>query len=97
MKNTILPVAVLLASAAFARAGDPLPTMRDVTYGSSVNAVKMKRLEQLKELIKQGADVNAPIGFNRMLNEGENPVSSSRTEPGEGVAELGRIPLVLDW
>src|SRR4029434_278469 len=47
-------------------------------YGSSVNAVKFKRLEQLKELIKQGADVNAPIGFNRMLKEGENPSSSSR-------------------
>ena len=35
-------------------------------------------LEQLRELIKQGADVNAPIGFNRMLKEGENPSSSSR-------------------
>ena len=78
MKNTILPIAILLAFAAFAPAGDPLPTLRDVIYGSSVNAVKFKRLEQLKELIKQGADVNAPIGFNRMLNEGENPSSSSR-------------------
>src|SRR5258705_1796268 len=78
MKNTILPIAILLAFAAFGQAGDPLPTMRDVIYGSSVNAVKFKRLEQLKELIKQGADVNAPIGFNRMLKEGENPSSSSR-------------------
>jgi Ankyrin repeats (3 copies) len=78
MKNTILPIAILLAFAAFAQAGDPLPTLSDVIYGSSVNAVKFKRLEQLKELIKQGADVNAPIGFNRMLNEGENPSSSSR-------------------
>jgi ankyrin repeat protein len=78
MKNTILPIAILFAFAAFAQAGDPPPTMRDVIYGSSVNAVKFKRLEQLKELIKQGADVNAPIGFNRMLKEGENPSSSSR-------------------
>jgi hypothetical protein len=78
MKNTILPVAILLAFAAFAQAGDPLPTLQDVIYGSSVNAVKLKRLEQLKELIKQGADVNAPIGFNRMLYEGENPATSSR-------------------
>src|SRR5262245_6405239 len=77
MKNTILPIAILLAFAAFAQAGDP-PTLRDVIYGSSVNAAKLKRLEQLKELIKQGADVNAPIGFNRMLYEGENPSSSSR-------------------
>ena len=79
MKNTIIPIAILLAFAAFSHAGDPLPTMWEVIYGSSVNAVKFKRLEQLKELIRQGADVNAPIGFNRMLNEGENPSSSSRT------------------
>ena len=78
MKNTILPIVSLFAFTAFAQAGEPLPTMRDVIYGSSVNAAKFKRLEQLKELIKQGADVNAPIGFNRMLNEGENPSSSSR-------------------
>jgi len=79
MKNTILPIAILLAFAAFAQAGDPPPTMVDVIYGLSVNAAKFKRLEQLKELIKQGADINAPIGFNRMLNEGEDPASSSRT------------------
>jgi hypothetical protein len=78
MKGTILPIAILFAFAALAQAGDPLPTMVDVIYGVSVNAAKFKRLEQLKELIKQGADVNAPIGFDRMLNEGENPSSSSR-------------------
>src|ERR1044072_9115212 len=78
MKNTILTSAILLAFATFVQAGDPVPTMRDVIYGSSVNAVKLKRLEQLKELIKQGADVNAPIGFNRMLYEGEDPATSSR-------------------
>jgi hypothetical protein len=78
MKNTILPVAILLAFTVFARAGDPLPDMSDVIYGSSMNALKLKRLEQLKELIKQGADINAPIGFNRMLYEGEHPATSSR-------------------
>lgn len=78
MKNTLLAIAVLLAFEASAQAGDPLPAMRDVIYGSSVNAVKLKRLDQLKELVKQGADVNAPIGFNRMLKEGESPSSSSR-------------------
>ena len=52
--------------------------MWEVIYGTSVNAVKFKRLEQLKELVKQGADVNAPIGFNRMLKEGEDASSSSR-------------------
>lgn len=79
MKNTILSIAILLALKAFAQAGDPLPAMVDVMYGVSVNAAKFKRLEQLKELIKQGADINAPIGFNRMLKEGERPSSSSRT------------------
>src|SRR5262249_44760224 len=78
MKNTILPIAILLALTALARAGDPLPTLQDVIYGSSVNAANFKRLEQLRELIQQGADVNAPIGFDRMLYEGEDPASSSR-------------------
>ena len=78
MKNTILPIAILLAFAAFAQAERPAAQDGDVMYGSSVNAAKFKRLEQLKELIKQGADVNAPIGFNRMLKEGEDPSSSSR-------------------
>jgi ankyrin repeat protein len=79
MKNTILPIVTLFAFTALAQAGDPLPAMWEVIYGTSVNAAKIKRLEQLKQLIKQGADVNAPIGFNRMLKEGEDPSSSSRT------------------
>jgi ankyrin repeat protein len=78
MKNTIRSLVTLVAFSVFAQADDPLPTLWEVMYGTSVNAVKFKRLEQLKELIKQGADVNAPIGYNRMLNEGENPSSSSR-------------------
>ena len=78
MKNTILLIVTLFTCTALAQAGDPLPEMWEVIYGTSVNAVKFKRLEQLKELIKQGADVNAPIGFNRMLKEGEDPSSSSR-------------------
>jgi hypothetical protein len=79
MKNAILPIAVLLAFTAFAKAGNPPPELGDVIYGSSVNAMKAQRLDQLKELIKQGADINAPIGFNRMLKEGEDAATSSRT------------------
>jgi Ankyrin repeats (3 copies)/Ankyrin repeat len=60
------------------KAAYPVPTVWDVVYGVSANAAKLQRLDQLKELIKQGADINAPIGFNRMLNEGEDPASSSR-------------------
>ena len=80
MKNAILPITVLLAFTAFAKADDSPPELWDVIYGSSVNAMKAQRLNQLKELIMQGsADINAPIGFNRMLYEGENPATSSRT------------------
>jgi hypothetical protein len=78
MKNTVLPIVSLFAFTALAQAAEPLPEMWEVIYGTSVNAVKFKRLEQLKELIKQGADVNAPIGFDRMLKEGEDASSSSR-------------------
>ena len=78
MKNTVLPIVTLFAFTALTQAAEPLPEMWEVIYGTSVNAVKFKRLEQLKELIKQGADVNAPIGFNRMLKEGEDASSSSR-------------------
>ena len=78
MKHTILPIVTLFVFTALAQAADPLPEMWEVIYGTSVNAAKFKRLEQLKELIRRGADVNAPIGFNRMLKEGEDPSSSSR-------------------
>lgn len=78
MKHTILPIVTLFVFTALAQAADPLPEMWEVIYGTSVNAAKFKRLEQLKELIRQGADVNAPIGFNRMLKEGEDASSSSR-------------------
>ena len=78
MKHTILPIVTLFIFTALAQAADPLPEMWEVIYGTSVNAAKFKRLEQLKELIRQGADVNGPIGFDRMLKEGEDPSSSSR-------------------
>ena len=78
MKHTILPIVTLFVFTALAQAADPLPEMWEVIYGTSVNAAKFKRLEQLKELIRRGANVNAPIGFNRMLKEGEDPSSSSR-------------------
>ena len=97
MKNTSRAIAILLAFGTFAQAGDPLPEMSDVIYGSSVNAAKFKRLEQLKELIKQGADVNAPIGFNRMLYEGETASSSSRIAtawPLDVAVQQGQVDMV---
>ncbi len=44
--------------------------MFQVMYGTEI-----RRTEQLKELIHQGVDVNAAIGFDRMLLEGEDPAT----------------------
>ncbi len=102
MKTTVLSIAILLACSVFAQAGDPPPTMVDVMYGVSPNAAKLKRLEQLKELIKQGADINAPIGFNRMLKKGESPSSSSRRATAWPLdvavqqAQVDMVTLLLD-
>jgi hypothetical protein len=38
-----------------------------------------KQLDKLKELIKRGGDVNAPLRFDRMLNEGENESNRKAT------------------
>ena len=90
MKNTILPIVALFAFTALAQAAEPLPEMWDVIYGSS-----FKRLEQLKELIKQGADVNAPIGFNRMRKEGEDPSSRTPTAwPLDGAVQQAQVDMV---
>ena len=90
MKNTILPIVALFAFTALAQAAEPLPEMWDVIYGSS-----FKRLEQLKELIKQGADVNAPIGFNRMRKEGEDPSSRTPTAwPLDGAVQQCQLEMV---
>src|SRR5690349_13882908 len=90
MKNTILPVVALFAFTALAQAAEPPPEMWDVIYGSS-----FKRLEQLKELIKRGADVNAPIGFNRMRKEGEDPSSRTPTAwPLDGAVQQVQVDMV---
>jgi len=90
MKNTILPIVASFAFTALAQAAEPLHEMWDVIYGSS-----FKRLEQLKELIKQGADVNAPIGFNRMRKEGDGPSSRTPTAwPLDGAVQQGQMDMV---
>ena len=97
MKNTILPIVALFAFTALAQAAEPLPEMWDVIYGSSASAAKFKRLQQLKELIKQGADVNAPIGFNRMRKDGESISSPSRTPtawPLDVAVQQGQVDMV---
>ena len=54
-------------------------------------------VERLEQLIKQGADVNAPIGFDRMLLEGEDPASASRvatTWPLDVAVQRSRLDMV---
>jgi hypothetical protein len=74
MKNTILPIITVLALGTFAQAADPVDAqwekMFQVMYDLPRPA-KDSRLEQLKLLISQGADVNMAIGFDRMALEGE--------------------------
>ena len=90
MKNTLLPIAALFAFTALAQAAEPPHEMWDVIYGSS-----FKRLEQLKKLINQGADVNAPIGFNRMSKVGDGPSSRTPTAwPLDGAVQQGQMEMV---
>ena len=90
MKNTILPIVTLFAFTALAQAAEPLHEMWDVIFGSS-----FKRLDQLKQLIQQGADVNAPIGFNRMSKVGEDPSSRTPTAwPLDGAVQQGQLEMV---
>jgi hypothetical protein len=74
MKNQLLPIAILLALGTLAQAADPADAqwekMFQVMYGLP-KSPKDSRLEQLKALIDQGADVNMAIGFDRMLRVGE--------------------------
>jgi len=97
MKHIILPIVTLFVFTALAQAADPLPELWEVIYGTSVNAAKFKRVEQLKELIRRGADVNAPIGFDRMLKEGEDASSSSRKPtawPLDVAAQQAQVDMV---
>ena len=90
MKNTILPIVALFSFTALAQAAEPPHEMWDVIYGSS-----FKRLEQLKEVIKQGADVNAPIGFNRMRRVDDGPSSRTPTAwPLDGAVQQGEMEMV---
>ena len=74
MKNPILAIAILIALGILAQSDDPADAeweeMFQVMYGLP-KSPKDSRVEQLKALIDQGADVNMAIGFNRMLRVGE--------------------------
>ena len=74
MKITMLPILTLLALGTFAQAADLADAhwekMFQVMYDLP-KSPKDTQLERLKALIDQGADVNAAIGFDRMLRVGE--------------------------
>ncbi len=94
MKTMLLSIMVLLMFAAIAPADKPLPPMQKmqaVMYDLGGDS----SLEQLRDLIEHGADVNAPIGFNRMLREGENPADLvGTTWPLDVALQRSRMDMV---
>ena len=97
MKNPILPIAILLAIGTFAQAADPADDqwekMSEVMYGAQRDQVV--QLERLKSLIDEGADVNAAIGFDRMLRVGETRADLTGTKwPLDVAVEQARVDMV---
>lgn len=93
MKSMLVPIVVVLMCAFFCQANEPPQKLFEMMYGLD-NATSIERLEQL---IKQGADVNSPIGFDRMLLEGEDPASPSRvgtTWPLDVAVQRSRLDMV---
>lgn len=98
MKNTKLPLMALLALGSFAPGADPADAqwekMFQVMYGLPKSA-KDSRLEQLKLLIDQGADVNMAIGFDRMARVGETRADlRGTTWPLDVAVQQARMDMV---
>ena len=97
MKNTILLIITLLALGTFAQAADPADAqwekMFQVMYDPK--SAKDSRLEQLKLLNDQGADVNMAIGFDRMLRVGETRADlRGATWPLDVAVQQARMDMV---
>ena len=98
MKNTMLPIITLLALGTFAQAADPADAhwekMFQVMHGLP-KSPKDTQLELLKALIDQGADVNAAIGFDRMLRVGETRADlRGTTWPLDVAVQQGQVDMV---
>ena len=98
MKNPILPIAMLLAMGTFAQAADPTDAqwqkMFEVMYGLP-KSPKDSQLERLKSLIDEGADVNAAIGFDRLLRVGETRADlRGTTWPLDVAIQQARVEMV---
>lgn len=98
MKNPILPIAMLLAMGTFAQAADPTDAqwqkMFEVMYGLP-KSPKDSQLERLKSLIDEGVDVNAAIGFDRLLRVGETRADlRGTTWPLDVAVQQARVEMV---
>ena len=110
MKNPILFTVILLGLGTFAQAADPTDAqwqkMFEVMYGLP-KSPKDSQLERLKSLIDEGADVNAAIGFDRLLRVGETRADlRGTTWPLDVAIQQARVEMVklllakgakIDW
>ena len=98
MKNTMLPIMTLLALGTFAQAADSADAQWEKMFGVMYDLPKSPKdsqLERLKALIDQGADVNAAIGFDRMLREGETRADlRGTTWPLDVAVQQARVDMV---
>jgi hypothetical protein len=97
MKNPSLAIAVLLALATFAQAADPTDAQWEMMFEVMYDPKPAKdlRLEQLKSLIDEGADVNMAIGFDRMLRVGETRADLRGTAwPLDVAVQQARVDMV---
>jgi ankyrin repeat protein len=93
MKKTMLPIIALLTVGTFAPAADRADEMFEVIYAPQLN--KASQLARLKSLIDEGADVNAPINFDRMLRVGETRADLRPTGwPLDAAVEQARLDMV---
>ena len=98
MKNPILFNVILLGLGTFAQAADPTDAqwqkMFEVMYGLP-KSPKDSQLERLKSLIDEGADVNAAIGFDRLLRVGETRADlRGTTWPLDVAVQQARVEMV---
>src|SRR6185436_2797551 len=98
MKNPILFTVILLGLGPFAQAAAPTDAqwqkMFEVMYGLP-KSPKDSQLERLKSLIDEGADVNAAIGFDRLLRVGETRADlRGTTWPLDVAVQQARVDMV---
>ena len=98
MKNTMLPIITLLTLGTLAQAADPADAQWEKMFEvmhDLPKSPKDSQLERLKLLIDQGADVNAAIGFDRMLREGETRADlRGTTWPLDVAVQQARVDMV---